>query len=179
MVAQLWAGMRTPIITDILIKSDQGIHSSILAWEIPCRVTKSRTRPSTQLHTGHSCRGKCLEVMISPFHLRKKSFQKDAFLLHYLSSWEGQQVKGHFLFFPPRSECLASKGLFLQSCSGAVVCPGQLQSHNLFLVMESWNFSEPKLNTGYGRTSSFFFFFHEPLLNWNSEASGPPANYYS
>ena len=35
MVAQLWAGMTTPIITDILIKSDQGIHSSILAWEIP------------------------------------------------------------------------------------------------------------------------------------------------
>ena len=34
MVAQLWAGMTTPIITDILIKSDQGMLSSILAWEI-------------------------------------------------------------------------------------------------------------------------------------------------
>ena len=32
---------------------------------------------------------------------------------------------------------VASKGLFLQGCSGALVCPGQLQSHSLFLVMES------------------------------------------
>ena len=135
MVAQWWAGVRTPIITDILIKSDQGVHSSILAWEIPRRVQRVEHNWAHSYTQGIHAVEKCLEVMISPFHLRKKSFQKDAFLLHYLSSWEGQQVKGHFLFFPPRSERLASEGLFLQGCSGVVFAQGSC-SHTICFL--SW-----------------------------------------
>lgn len=32
---------------------------------------------------------------------------------------------------------MASQGLSLQGRPGALVCPGQLQPHSLFLVMES------------------------------------------